>query len=270
MKLLSIDIGIKNLGLCLFDVNNKEFQIVEWNIYNLLNIHKCNENNCTKPIKYYKNNKYYCKSHAKKIENILIPSECIQNIHKHKNENLSFFFDYCSEHNIPYNLPIIKKDLFQVILKFIDDNYFDIYTEENCKNIDLIKLGVNLNFHLNELLKHHTNIECIIIENQISPIANRMKTLQGMVAQYFIIKNITNIKFVSSYNKLKLFNNKKISYREKKKLSIEITSKFLNQTNNLDNWKQVFFESKKKDDLADCFLQGYYFLINGQYINNLF
>ena len=40
-----------------------------------------------------------------------------------------------------------------------------------------------------------------------------MKTLQGMIAQYFIMKNKTSIEFVSSTNKLKLFiGNKKTTY----------------------------------------------------------
>ena len=44
---------------------------------------------------------------------------------------------------------------------------------------------------LNELFKtiDLSTIDIILLENQISPIANRMKTLQGMIAQYFIINN---------------------------------------------------------------------------------
>ena len=33
------------------------------------------------------------------------------------------------------------------------------------------------------------SITHVFIENQISPIANRMKTIQGMLAQYFIMKS---------------------------------------------------------------------------------
>jgi hypothetical protein len=53
--------------------------------------------------------------------------------------------------------------------------------------------------------------------------------------------------------------------KEKKK-SIEITKKLLNE-NNMDLDKKefiinIFFNSKKQDDLADCFLQAYWFYKN--------
>ena len=35
-------------------------------------------------------------------------------------------------------------------------------------------------------------------------------------------------------------------------------------------WNDFFNKSKKKDDLSDSFLQGYYYLINNQLINKLF
>ena len=48
------------------------------------------------------------------------------------------------------------------------------------------------------------DIDRVIIENQISPIANRMKTVQGMLSQYFLMSNDKlDIEFISSINKLK-------------------------------------------------------------------
>ena len=60
----------------------------------------------------------------------------------------------------------------------------------------------------------------VIIENQIRPIANRMKTVQGMLAQHFITIQIPFIDFVSSGNKLKQFEEKsdaKTAYQKHKK-----------------------------------------------------
>ena len=38
MKLLSIDVGIKNLALCLFNVeNNEKYEILNWDVVNLCN-----------------------------------------------------------------------------------------------------------------------------------------------------------------------------------------------------------------------------------------
>ena len=105
----------------------------------------------------------------------------------------------------------------------------------------------------------------ILIENQISPIANRMKTVQGMLAQFFIMKGVEDIVFVSAANKLKLFMGKdKTTYNERKKIGIEITKNILNADKNISDVEQIS-NSNKKDDLADCFLQGLWYILE----NNL-
>ena len=109
----------------------------------------------------------------------------------------------------------------------------------------------------------------VLIENQISPIANRMKTIQGMLAQYFIMDmDEIDIKFISSQNKLKYFYKAKQSntsnirheYKDNKKnailFSIEMLEKY-----HLDSWKQIL-DTSKKDDLADAFLQGIWYIEN--------
>jgi hypothetical protein len=119
----------------------------------------------------------------------------------------------------------------------------------------------------------------VIIENQISPIANRMKTIQGMLAQYFIMKNEDiHIFFVSSSHKLKQFidislknefvdkpitnsqykpkNNP--NYKENKKDGIYYTKVILDSNDHLQKWKESM-NTTKKDDLADSFLQGLWF-----------
>ena len=52
----------------------------------------------------------------------------------------------------------------------------------------------------------HINIDTVVIENQISPIANRMKTVQGMITQYFLMRGIDKSKIIyySSVQKLKV------------------------------------------------------------------
>ena len=102
----------------------------------------------------------------------------------------------------------------------------------------------------------------VLIENQISPIANRMKTVQGMIAQFFIMKNLTanNIEFVSATNKLKSFiGSKKTTYKERKTLSISVTLELIKKEL---HWHKFFEKHNKKDDLADCFLQGLWYLKN--------
>jgi hypothetical protein len=164
------------------------------------------------------------------------------------------------------------KNLSYCIIDIIDDS-FDIIdwnvitlcdNNEKVNQINLINVGKTLKNKLNELLKNFS-IDIVLIENQIGPLAIKMKTLQGMIAQYFIMKNIENIEFISSINKLKPYlGNLKTNYQQRKKYGIEICKCYLNQIDILSKWHPYFYQNKKKDDLADCFLQAlsYFFKKN--------
>ena len=79
------------------------------------------------------------------------------------------------------------------------------------------------------------------------------------------MKGIDNILYISAANKLKNFiDNKKTTYSERKKISITITRTLLleNSMDNINKEKiiNMFDKHKKRDDLADAFLQGIWFL----------
>ena len=69
MKILSFDVGIKNLAMCLIETNDKndKIKILKWEIINLCNDPKCGV--CNKPAKFTKYNKYFCLKHAKNAIN---------------------------------------------------------------------------------------------------------------------------------------------------------------------------------------------------------
>jgi hypothetical protein len=106
-------------------------------------------------------------------------------------------------------------------------------------------------------------IDYVIIENQISPIANRMKTIQGMIAQYFIMSDVAvdKIEFVAASNKLKDCDEKdKSSYKARKQLGIKKCLEYLTTNNGFTTKIEYFDKHKKQDDLADSFLQGMWFI----------
>ena len=149
-----------------------------------------------------------------------------------------------------------------LILNKINEDYFDIISSIKANSFNLVQYGRNLKKKFNNVLKD-IKIDGVIIENQIGPLAMRMKTLQGMIMQHFIEKDIPLVEEVSASNKLKEFlGNKKTTYAERKKESIIITRNILNENNYLNCWLEVFNKHKKKDDLADSFLQGRWYLKN--------
>jgi hypothetical protein len=96
-----------------------------------------------------------------------------------------------------------------------------------------------------------------------------MKTIQGMLAQYFIMKTNGNIdiEFVSATNKLKDFlsgekEKEKMSYKDRKKLGVQTCLHFVSTDHRFKEWDDFVKQHSKKDDLSDCFLQGMWYLKN--------
>ena len=100
-------------------------------------------------------------------------------------------------------------------------------------------------------------IDVVLIENQIGPLASKMKAVQGLVVQYWLMRG-AKVECISACNKLKLFHVGKTTYAQRKKLSIHYTTLLLEQ----NNLHTQFHHHKKKDDLADTFLQGVWYLQN--------
>jgi hypothetical protein len=224
MKLISFDIGIKNMAYCIFDVSGQQLSIGGWNVLNLLEEEVSSEicsqiipgktkkilpKPCTKIAKYRKNGQCFCDKHAKSSQHI-IPNKknSLQYFKKLKIDDLikigqSHLLFLGSE-----NLPKLKKDILDKINDFYEKNCFEPIIKKKSKTAsetDLITIGKSMKVLLNNT-KGIDEITHVVIENQISPIANRMKTIQGMLAQYFIMKNSdSHIEFVSSSHKLSQF-----------------------------------------------------------------
>jgi len=281
-RILSIDVGIKNLAFCLFEKphESSHFSIVKWDIINLSQedeIQKCQyiekNNICNKPAKYTLNDGYFCLKHSKK-QNYQIPTSELKTafINKQKIQKL---FDIADKYNIPYEKPIKKNDLLFKINDYVANKCFKEITNTNASQIDLITIGKNIRNKFNKIFSIEDKIDYVLIENQISPIANRMKTIQGMIAQYFIMNNNTeHIEFVSSINKLKQPQNitetheNKIEqkqkqtndYKSRKTTGITKCLEILTTDHRFDNQLSYFNTHKKKDDLSDSFLQGLWFI----------
>lgn len=266
MKILSIDVGIKNLALCLLEVNNNSYNILKWDVINLCGaIPLCKEvvkgKICNKQSKFSRNDKYYCKTCAKKTQYI-IPNSKLNTI-ENKRIKISELKTIANDYEVVIGDKMKKQEIVDVLIDFKQQKCLENLQQISASTMPLVAIGVAIRENLGT--SDYNNVDKILIENQISPIANRMKTVQGMLAQFFIMKGVEDIEFVSAANKLKLFMGKeKTSYNERKKIGIEITKNILNADKNISHIEQIT-NSNKKDDLADCFLQGLWYILE----NNL-
>ena len=177
-----------------------------------------------------------------------------------------------------------KEQMLDMIQRELQTNYLENIENIRADQIDLLTLGKNMMIELDKFINPYTNIDSgdigimgglekykidiVIIENQISTIASRMKTLQGMIAQYFIMRGTPCIEFISAANKLKMFmTKKKTTYTERKIESVEVTKELLEKLPQFEKYRGCLEKNKKKDDLADCFLQGIYYLTLKKMIN---
>ena len=275
MKVLSIDVGIKNLAFCLFDKSPtaNQFKITKWDIINISEQEdgaKCcfveKGTSCNKPAKFKKDDQCYCLKHSKK-QQLQIPSaeQKPPFINKQKIQKL---YEIADSHNIKYEAKIKKANLITLINEYIQTNYFQTIESKNASEVDLFNIGVNIKTKFNKLFENEGTIDYVIIENQISPIATRMKTIQGMIVQYFIMSNlkVDHIEFISAANKLKDCDLKdKTNYSDRKKLGIAKCLGIITSDFRFNEHIDYFNTHKKKDDLSDSFLQGIWFLNNKKF-----
>jgi hypothetical protein len=283
MKILSIDVGIKNLAFCLFDKSPtaEHFKVTKWDIIDISeqeNTIICGfvEKNviCNKPAKFKKDDKCYCLKHSKK-QQIQIPTSEQKPafINKQKIQKL---YEIAESQNIKYEPKIKKAELVKLINEHINLKYFQTIESKKAADVDLFNIGLNIKTKFNKLFENEAKpgleplepvgkIDYVIIENQIGPLAIRMKTIQGMIVQYFIMSNLNvdHIEFISASNKLKDCDVKdKSKYSDRKKLGIAKCLELITTDFRFVEHVDYFNKHKKKDDLSDSFLQGMWFINN--------
>ena len=272
MKILSIDVGIKNLAFCLFDKSPtaEHFKVTKWDIIDISE----QENNllcgftekniiCNKPAKFKKEDNCFCLKHSKK-QKLKIPTaeQKPTFINKQKIQKL---YEIADCYSIKYENKIKKVELVKLINDYINNNYFQTIESKKASDVDLFNIGINIKTKFNKLFENEDKIDYVIIENQIGPLAIRMKTIQGMIVQYFIMSNLNveHIEFISASNKLKDCDVKdKSKYSDRKKLGIAKCLELITTDFRFVEHVDYFNKHKKKDDLSDSFLQGMWFINN--------
>jgi len=229
MKILSFDVGIKNLSFCLLN----DTVIEDWGILNICIDDVCDHTNAKTGQRCDKSVKFVCKGGG------FSPiSE----------------FKVCSAH---------KK------LKKYSDKKFKCQPKKKNPMLDQGKNMVKILSKKDNFLE----VDLVVIENQPALKNPTMKSIQMILYSYFLIQGVTNdessiesIQMINARNKLKAYLGPPIPcsikdrYKKTKFLGIEYCKHMILESKQDEQWLNLFTTSKKKDDLADAYLQGIYVL----------
>ena len=304
-RILSWDVGIKNLAYCQILKKNNSFEIEKWDVINLSENEKVccynnkNGNICGKNARFEIHNKdqkpfllgntkysyYSCKTHCDKFK----PSFWTLNQIKDKRycikckevaiyglKGNSSTYCWCEQHYIKgkeNTLKIIKSKKISAT---------------SCTKQSIQLTANKLYQILDKNQKEFLSVSEVLIENQPSFKNPSMKTISALLMGYFVMRGITEkdktnslieeIRFVSPSNKLKI-NNKTTNqvlkkgkeentvYKMTKKLGVKYCQSLINSRDS-----QTLQNYKKKDDLCDAFLQGFQYLFSPvpeKYMDNL-
>jgi len=305
MRVLSFDVGIKNLAGCILEWNETDnmtsnLKLHYWDVINVIDSkkkedeiqYKCLHVNCKMKVKAYiefNNIKYcFCTRHTKDkdiLTNHLFEPYCeskftesicgncshchVETASKRKKTlytNTELDIILCTKHH--KQLITKSTNAQKKLISFKKSKVKDMTT--NDLKLHLIKC---LDARKDIFLK---DIDMVLIENQPTFKNPTMKSVSDTIYTWFMIRGIIDrdinnssikeVKFISPSNKLKEFNTETIDdaednqkYKITKKLSIENTKTIL-ASYCLNESINRILSFDKKDDLADCFLQGWYVL----------
>ena len=294
MKILSWDVGIKNLAFCLIEVNQHDktnnWCIKDWGIINLIDKGDIICTSCKKRASLYLpcDKLRFCKIHSKKYENEIKPYcdyfkendsklPCCYEITSKKEtrvcgKNSKVCLKTDSKHNYCTAHSKVVYKRYTVSKKFIPIKKINASNE----SIDILRKKL-----VNELDKKKHFLECsiVLIENQPTLKNPKMKAISSTIYDYFLIRGIVDkqlnnskmelVKYISPSNKLKvadegdttklikLKGDEAKTYKLTKALGIKYCLKMIEgQT----EWINCLNSYKKKDDMADAFLQGMYYI----------
>jgi hypothetical protein len=243
MRLLSIDIGIRNLAHCLFDTPNTkaELRIEDWDVVDLTGSAACTcpgkKGPCGKRAATKRGAHFYCKKHVPKVPGAFA------------SKNKQVLEEMCAAFGLEKgDRPAMLASLTAYKTAHLTQ---PLKSANECSPVEL---AVALTAEYDA--RFPFPIEEVVVENQIGPLANRMKALQGMVVQYWVMKG-AKVSVVSSGNKLKHLGTGDTTYAERKKMSVQSTRDIL-AARGMAGVERLNAH-KKKDDLADTFLQGMWF-----------
>ena len=279
MKLLSFDVGIRNLSGCLLELHNDEVVVQWWGIVNLMdeNTDNCGCKTvkglpCAKPAKWVGGGHYYCNMHKSKhvATELLVTPQSTAGECGRCGKPAKFIVGALEERGVC----TVHKNA--AVAAHQRSTALSPIKKVRCQDQAVNVTKLNL-WHRLDALPHLLSADMVIIEHQPSLKNPSMAAVAETLYSYWLCRGIvdkertgsliTAVKYVSASNKLKIVPTAKSAlqgltgaakYKRTKQLSVEHVNGLLKD----DVDGLAFLSSHRKtDDLCEGLAQGIAFLV---------
>lgn len=249
MKLISIDVGIRNLAVCVLEgTNRKDVRIVHWEVIDVLG----EKNGLNRPV---------CRQCSKPAM-WQHPQEGVLSCTRHCPVKTGITKAALSKKTIPElqgDIDTIglridgkkKSDLVNALYNYHRANTWQkLAGGANVKHAPVLDLASDISAALDRRASIWRGADKVLFENQLD---RRMFAVQAMLHMHFVARGYSCAGISASHklSNIVTVDDRVTTYRGRKKTGI-VHAEALCPPANL-----AYFRShKKKDDLADCFLQG--------------
>jgi hypothetical protein len=250
MKLVSFDVGLRNLAFCILEGTSRtNLKIVHWDLIDVM-AEGAGEDNpkcfkCKSPANWKQKSIFACYKHKTSSKPITKTSLNKKDISELKSAALQL-------------------GIVETTKKALVDALYIKYSEsvwkrcvKSCKQGSVVDLAVPIKKSLGSRLKLWEGADLVVFEQQPD---RRMLCVQAMMHMWFVCQGY-KAKGVSAVHKLSnmiTLQDSTTTYKGRKKTGIVHAAELVPT----EEWKAYMLKHPKKDDLADCFLQGLWVLEN--------
>jgi hypothetical protein len=247
MKLVSFDVGLRNLAFCILEGTSRtNLKIIEWDLIDVMaeksGLDKPLCYKCKKPGCWKQNQIFACTRHKGSGQ----PYTKLALTKKTKDELQAIA--------LPLEIRLrTKRELVDKLYAHFSQNGWTRCVK-SAKQGSVVDLAPAIAASLQMRTDLWKGADLVVFEQQPE---KRMMCVQGMLHMWFVTQGFS-CKGVSATHKLSnivTLDDSTKTYKGRKKTGILHTLKLIPDEN-----KEFMLKHRKKDDLADCFLQGLWVL----------